>query len=243
MLGPPITRVRIADETGLVVYSTEVGLVGQRVALSAEELDALRTGSATASRDDGSDPTRLGGRTGRSLDVSVGIQSPSGQMLLQTSQPYEVVWLTSRAVWLTLLVALGLLYLVKAAFAFLLARDLYVVQDEREQLLVTALAAADRERTLIASDLHDGVVQGLAGASYTLTDAANRTRAAGQAEMADTLADTAGSLRRWVRELRSLIVTVTPPGLHSEGLAATLTDLVATLEARGIDVELDVQGL
>lgn len=115
------------------------------------------------------------------------------------------------------------------------------MQGEREQLLVTALAAADRERTLIASDLHDGVVQGLAGASYTLSDAANRTRAAGQAEMADTLADTAGSLRRWVRELRSLIVTVTPPGLHSEGLEATLTDLVAALEARGINVELDVQ--
>lgn len=246
VLGPPITRVRIADNTGLIVYSTEVGLVGQRVELSAEELDALRTGAATASGDDGSNPTRLGlGRTGRSLDVSVGMQSPSGQLLLQTRQPYEVVWHTSRAVWLTLLpsliVALGLLYLVKAAFAYLLARDLYVVQDEREQLLVTALAAADRERTLIASDLHDGVVQGLAGASYTLTDAANRTRAAGQTEMADDLADTAGSLRRWVRELRSLIVTVTPPGLHSEGLEATLTDLVATLEARGINVELDVQ--
>lgn len=118
VLGPPITRVRIADETGLVVYSTEVGLVGQRVELSAEELDALRTGATTASRDDGSDPTRLGGgRARRSLDVSVGVQSPSGQMLVQTRQPYEVVWLTSRAVWLTLLpsliVALGLLYLVK----------------------------------------------------------------------------------------------------------------------------------
>jgi signal transduction histidine kinase len=246
VLRPPITRVWIADETGLVVYATEAGLVGQRVEFTDGELDALRIGAATASRDDGSDPTGLrGGRTGRSLDVSVGMGSPSGPLLLQTRQPYEVVWLTSRAVWLTLLpsliVALGALYLVKAAFAFLLARDLYVVQDEREQLFVTALAAADRERTLIASDLHDGVVQGLAGASYTLTDAANRTRAAGQAEIADTLTDTSGSLRRWVRELRSLIVTVTPPGLHSEGLEATLTDLVATLEARGIKVELDVQ--
>ena len=34
---------------------------------------------------------------------------------------------------------------------------------------------------------------------------------------------------------------MTPPALHSEGLQATLTDLVATLEARGIEVELDVQ--
>ena len=74
-----------------------------------------------------------------------------------------------------------------------------------------------------------------------MSDAANQTRAAGQPEVADTLADTAGSLRQWVRELRSLIVTVTPPALHSEGLRATLTDLVATLEARGIEVELDVQ--
>jgi two-component system, NarL family, sensor kinase len=141
----------------------------------------------------------------------------------------------------SLLLALALLYLVKAAFAYRLARDLYVVQGEREQLLVTALAAADRERTLIASDLHDGVVQGLAGASYTLSDAASQSRAAGQPAVAETLADTAGSLRRWVRELRSLIVTVTPPALHTEGLQATLTDLVATLEARGIGVTLDVK--
>jgi two-component system, NarL family, sensor kinase len=243
----PITAVQIADETGLVVYATQSGSVGRRVELSASELNALRSGDTTASRSDGSSPTRLGsGSTDEDLNIGVGVRAPSGQpLLVRTAQPFEVTWLTSRAIWLTLLpsmiLALALLYLVKAAFAFRLARDLHVVQGEREQLLVTALAAADRERTLIASDLHDGVVQGLAGASYTLSDAANQSRAGGQPAVADTLTDTAGSLRRWVRELRSLIVTVTPPALHSEGLQATLTDLVATLEARGIDVELDVR--
>ena len=94
---------------------------------------------------DGSDPTHLGsGGTGQYLDVSVGMRAPSGQpLLLRTRQPYEVTWLTSREIWLTLLpsliLALALLYLVKAAFAYRLARDLYVVQEEREQLLVTAL--------------------------------------------------------------------------------------------------------
>lgn len=247
VLGDPITRVQIVDQTGLVVYSTTAGVVGQRLVLSAAELSALRTGSATAVRGDGSDPTRLtSDHTGQALDVSVGMPSPSGQrLLMQTRQPYEVVWLASRVVWMTLLpsliLALVLLYLVKIGFAYALRRALYGVQEKREQLLITALAAADRERTLIASDLHDGVVQGLAGASYTLTDTANRTREAGQPEVADTLADTARSLRQWVRELRSLIVTVTPPALHTEGLQATLTDLVATLEARQIDVMLDVQ--
>ena len=247
VLGAPITQLLVLDESGAVLYATDPGMVGQRVTLSANQRNALRTASATASRDDGVDPTRLdGARTGQSLDVSVGFRAPSGQQLLvQTRQPYQAVWMTSRGVWLTLLpsviLALALLYLAKIGFAFRLTRGLYNVQEGREQLLVTALAAADRERTLIASDLHDGVVQGLAGASYTLTDAANQTRSVGQPEIAETLATTARRLRQWVRELRSLIVTVTPPALHTEGLRATLPDLVATLEARKIEVELSVE--
>ena len=51
VLGAPITEVLIADETGLVVYATQAGLVGQRVELSADDLAALRTGVATASRE------------------------------------------------------------------------------------------------------------------------------------------------------------------------------------------------
>lgn len=246
VLVAPVTRARVIDQTGTVLYTTEAGLAGQRVELSAAEVHALRATAVTASRDDRSDPTRLdGGGAGQLLDVSAGLETPSGPLLLQTRQPYQVVWSTSRAVWLTMLpslmLALGLLYLVKIGFTYRLTRRLYDVQEGREQLLVGALAAADRERTLIASDLHDGVVQGLAGASYTLNDAARRVRSAGQLEIADTLADTARSLRQWVRELRSLIVTVTPPALHTEGLRATLTDLVATLEARQIQVELDVR--
>jgi signal transduction histidine kinase len=45
---------------------------------------------------------------------------------------------------------------------------------------------------------------------------------------------TAADLRRWVRELRSLVVTITPPALHAQGLATSLADLGATLELRGI---------
>lgn len=247
VLGAPLTQARILDETGLVVYATDAGSAGQREPLSPAQLGALRDAGTAAERDDGSNPVSLfGDRDGHALEVVAGLRSPSGQpLLLQTSQPFEVVWVTSRAVWLTLLpslvLALVLLYLVKIGFTYRLTRGLRGVQDEREQLLVAALAAGDRERAQIASDLHDGVVQGLTGASYTLTDSANRSRGAGQPELADTLAETARSLRQWVRELRSLIVTVTPPALHSEGLQATLSDLTATLEARRVAVELDVR--
>jgi signal transduction histidine kinase len=51
----------------------------------------------------------------------------------------------------------------------------------------------------------------------------------------------AADLRRWVRELRSLVVTITPPALHAQGLGAALADLASTLEGRGIDVTVDVE--
>ena len=144
VLGAPITQLVVLDESGTVLYATKTGVVGQRVTLSANQQNALRAGSATASSDNGVDPTRLGGaRTGQSLDASVGLRAPSGQeLLVQTRQPYQVVWLTSRGVWLTLLpsviLALALLYLAKIGFAFRLTRGLYNVQEGREQLLVTA---------------------------------------------------------------------------------------------------------
>lgn len=55
------------------------------------------------------------------------------------------------------------------------------------------------------------------------------------------VARTASDLRRWVRELRSLIVTVTPPDVHGQGLEASIRDLSSVLEGRGIGVELSCQ--
>ena len=55
-----------------------------------------------------------------------------------------------------------------------MARTLHDNRQEREALLLRALAASDTERRRIASDLHDGVVQDLAGTSYALAAAADR---------------------------------------------------------------------
>ena len=149
------------------------------------------------------------------------------------------MWLSSLPV---LVLGLVLLYLIQAPLAYRMARRLKRSQDEREALLLAALAASDRERTRIAADLHDGVVQGLAGASFSLSAGAERLRGA-DPETAGVLAAVATDLRRWVRELRSLVVTITPPALHAQGLSAALADLASTLQGRGIDVRLDVEGV
>jgi signal transduction histidine kinase len=122
-----------------------------------------------------------------------------------------------------------------------MARRLQRSQDEREALLLASLAASDKERATIAADLHDGVVQGLAGASLSLSAGADRARVV-DPDSSQVMASTAMDLRRWMRELRSLVVTITPPQLHIQGLASSLADLAATLEVRGLTVSVDVTG-
>lgn len=245
VLGSHIVRVKIWDETGRIVYSDDAALIGLRFPLPDEELSALRTGRVSAEVSNlQEDENRDERQFGKLLQVYQGVQTPSGtRLLFETYQPYGVVTDSSRRMWLAslpiLLGALGLLYLVQAPLAYRMARRLKAAQDERESLLLANLAASDRERAIIAADLHDGVVQGLAGASYSLTAAANRNRSADPAGAA-FLSSTAADLRRWVRELRSLILTITPPALHAQGLAASLTDLVASLEVRGMNVTVDI---
>ncbi len=247
VLGSHIVRVKIWDRSGRIVYSDDTTLIGARFALPADELAALETGNTAAEVSKLGAPENRDERAfGKLLQVYLGVQTPTGQRLLfETYQPYQVIVDSSQRMLLAslpiLLGGLALLYLVQAPLAYRMARRLRASQDQREGLLLASLAASDRERAVIAADLHDGVVQGLAGASFSLSAAADRTRAANP-DAAGAMAASAADLRRWVRELRSLVVTITPPALHAQGLAVSLADLAATLEVRGITVDVDVTG-
>ena len=74
--------------------------------------------------------------------------------------------------------ALIALELVQIPLAYSLARRLRQRSAERELLLHQALEASDVERRHIASDLHDGVVQDLAGVAYALSAQTRRFDAA-----------------------------------------------------------------
>ncbi|MCU1676523.1 MAG: integral rane sensor signal transduction histidine kinase [Frankiales bacterium] len=247
VLGSYIVRVKIWDDTGRIVYSDDTRLIGMQFPLPVEEQQALEQETSSAEVSDLSSAENSDERQfGKLLQVYQGVQLPGGQrVLFETYQPFEVISVASRRMWLTslpiLLTGLILLYVVQVPLAYRMARRLKDSQDEREGLLVATLAASDRERAVIAADLHDGVVQGLTGASYTLTAAADRARES-DPTAAGVMSTSATDLRRWVRELRSLVVTITPPALHASGLAAALADLAATLELRGMTVTVDVTG-
>ena len=118
-----------------------------------------------------------------------------------------------------------------------LARRVRRAREERERLLRRAVEASDAERRRIAADLHDGVVQELAGASFALAAAAKRMPEA--PAVSASLDRVAAGVRQSMRSLRSLLVEIYPPNLHTEGLAAALGDLLAPLPGSGLSTSLE----
>jgi signal transduction histidine kinase len=248
VLGDRIARVKIWTRDGRIVYSDEPRLIGSTQPLDDSELRVLETGAARAELSDLSGPeNRFEQGLGELYEVYLPIRTPDGTPLLfETYQRASEVASTGRRIWLPfaalLLASLVLLWLVQVPLAWRLAGRLRRSQRDREALLVRAVDASNDERRRIAGDLHDGVVQGLAGISYSLSAAAEKADERTPPEIRDTLDEAAVGTRDSMRRIRSMLVEIHPPNLRAAGLEAALTDLVAPFPVRGIDVEVDVDG-
>jgi two-component system NarL family sensor kinase len=248
VLGERIVRVKIWDRAGRVVYSDEPRAIGSRYPLDDDKLDVLRTGEARAELSDLSGPeNRFEQGLGELYEVYLPIRTPDGTPLLfETYQRADEVSSTGRRIWLPfaalLLVSLVLLWLVQVPLAWRLANRVRRSHEEREELLQRAVDASSDERRRIAGELHDGVVQDLAGASYSLSAAADRAPEETPASVRRALRDGAVATRDSMRRIRSLLLEIHPPNLRAAGLEAALADLVNPLAAQGIDAQLDVEG-
>jgi len=116
------------------------------------------------------------------------------------------------------------------------------LQPKREGLLANAVTSSRRERRRVASYLHDGPVQELAGLAFSLAPVADDAASRGAEREATVVRTVIDRLRGTVRDLRALLVDLHPPTLASAGLDAALRDLVSPLSARGTKVELRVDG-
>lgn len=242
-----ILRIKIWTPDGLVVYSDEPRLIGRRFELEANITAAIAAGETEAETqaDTGNPENVYEKNLGPMFEVYMPLTTAGGEGVLFESYQDRAQFLASRRRLLEayLPVALGallVLWLVQLPLVFRLARRLEARRRERETLLRRAAEASDRERRRIASDLHDGVVQDLAGIQFTLEGAANRADASGSDEMAADLRKAADDTRQGMRRLRGLLVEIHPPNLRALGLHAALADMVGPLENRGFTVALDV---
>ena len=92
---------------------------------------------------------------------------------------------------------------------------------ERERLLRSAIDASDAERRRIARDLHDGVVQELAGTAFSVFALARDAETCEASRPALQAASVA--LRDSLKSLRSLLAEIHPPELHPAGLGRRWT--------------------
>lgn len=240
-----VRRIKVWAADGTVLYSDRTELIGAVYPLGDDELDVIADGGTDAEISDLTRPEnryerRLGGDL---LEVYTRIRSPEGDPLLFEAYFTADELGEQRAAVLDRFLpitigALAALVALATPLMLLLNRRLSRAARERERLLEAAVRASDAERLRIARDLHDGVVQDLAGASMALSTLAARS----EGRVAEELQDVGRSLRVSMRSLRSLLVEIYPPDLHTAGLAAALQDLVAPLAAAGVRVDADVSG-
>lgn len=248
VLDDEIVRVKLWSADGRVLYSDEPAQIGGRYPLDDDQQRLLREGGVEVEVSDlGQPENALDRGSGDLIEAYTRIRTPSGEpVLFEVYERLDSVTADARrllrALAAPILGALLLIVLVQAPLVWSLTRRLQRGHEEREALLANAIAASNRERRRVASYLHDGPVQDVAGVAFALAPLADAAERRGEAGEARKLRMAVGQLRQNVRDLRTLLVDLHPPNLSATGLDAAIADLVSPLEGRGIEVAVRLEG-
>ncbi len=101
-------------------------------------------------------------------------------------------------------------------------------QDDRVRLLARTVEGAERERRRIAADLHDGPIQRLTAAAFSLDLLVNRINR-GERDVTDLAAQVRDHLASEMQALRRLMAELRPPVLDEGGVAAAIRDAAAEI--------------
>ena len=232
LMTEPVVAVRLWNPDGTIAYATDPRLIGRHFGLGEEEVEILASGGVEAELSDLSKPeNEFERRFGELVEVYLPVQDGAGRRYLFeiytrqsaiTQAGQRIMAAFTPVLVGSLVVLTGILILLAGRMARRLQQD----AADREQLLHRALDSSETERRRIAADLHDGVVQDLAGVTYALAALSDQTADPGVSAKLDR---TATTTRGAVRSLRSLLVDIYPQSLSEAGLAAALTDLLSAL--------------
>jgi signal transduction histidine kinase len=246
VLSDQVMRVKLWDPSGRIVYSDEARLIGSVYPMRDEDIQAFDNEATVSEITNLSRPENRYERSAEKvLEVYFPIHLPDGRPLMfETYMPFSSVAQSSNRLWFAFLAPLvgGLLFLevVHIPLAWSITRKMRRAQVEREKFLKRAIDSSNLERLRIAADLHDGVVQDLAGISYSVQAVADRIEPEAPSDAA-SLKDDATTAKQAVRRLRTLLVEIYPPNLQRSGLGAALSDLMSSLQARGIHARLEIE--
>ena len=236
-----IYRIKIWTQDQRVLYSDESHLIGEHFTLDEDDRELFGTTRASAEMSpltrkenvyEAKDKDKL-------VEVYAGFTAADGTPLVfEAYLPYDQVKSAGDVLMRQLLPlslgSLALLLLLLLPLAVSLARRTERAQRERSRMLTTSIAASDVERRRIARDLHDGVVQDLAGLGYALTAIADGLPPAPESEPARQGTRKAiRILRRDVDALRTLITDIYPPELEEGQLVPAIANMLRTTGTDG----------
>jgi signal transduction histidine kinase len=99
-------------------------------------------------------------------------------------------------------------------------------QEDRGRLVNKILTVAERQRSGMAAELHDGPIQGLTRLGLSLERSQLRLRRGQLEEGRRLLTDAQAALSGEVQSLRRIMATLRPPVLEERGLVSALCDYV-----------------
>ena len=121
--------------------------------------------------------------------------------------------------------ALLLLLTATVPLGLSLARRVERAQLERSKMMRHALEASDLERRRIAQDLHDGVIQDLAGLGYALPSVASALADGAHPDAQEAVSRATRMVQQDVAALRALMTDIYPPDIEGDGLVPALEEL------------------
>jgi two-component system NarL family sensor kinase len=239
-----ISELNVWDRTGTIIYSDDAQDIGERVAVPEEVAAAIDEGAVSSNVTTEPETGPLPGGEQRFVEVYAPLRLPGqAPLAFEIYVSYDRVENTANNLVLRIVPlavgALLLLQLIQTPITVSLARRVAGHEAERSALLERALSASDRERRQIAADLHDGVVQDLAGAGYALAALQRRLD-----DPAGKNVDLVGRVVRGaVESLRRLMVDIYPPDLSGAGLPGAIDDLAEPLRRAGVTVHVRAEPL
>lgn len=254
ILDANFVRVKIWNSDGVIIYSDQPALIGKRFQFDAQQQSVFSSGKAAASAANLNEPQNQYERSfGKLLQIDQLIPvENSTAVMFELDQEYSSVSAYQYLVWQSFLpiyaAGFAIFLMVQVPMTARLAGRLRQSMRDRELLANRALDASEEERKRIARDLHDGVVQDISAASYSLT-ALSRSLRRGTVpwktneEGADTLDETGQALTKSAHDLRTLLVEIAPPVLQEQGLTAAIRGRLEAMENHGIKTTLTAENL
>jgi len=242
-----IVHIKLWDPNGTVLWSDEPKLIGHAYPIEEEDQKLFGTTDATADVSTLDKKENVNEQaSGELLEVYAGARDQTKRPImfeaylpLDTLHRQEVAIITG-----VLPVGIGgllLFAIVVTPMAIRLSRRVERHEAERSKMMRHALVASELERRRIAQELHDGVIQDLAGITFALpTVTASLPDDEDGNEARETVDSVTDLVQKDATALRSMLVELYPPDLGGKGFAMAVRDIARTASEQGVAVKVDV---